>query len=375
MGCVRRAARLNALTFIVPGALRQLTGGYLFDSHVVDGLRRGGRVVSVVELDGSFPTADRVACEAAAAALAVQPDTRVVVIDGLAMPAFDGCLEAHARRLRIVGFVHHPLSLETGLTAVQASHFAAIETRSWRQLRGVICPSGATARAIADAGISTQRIAVVAPGTAKPCAAPARGRAPEQTAAVQGPDQPNAPCAVELLCVGAVTARKGQLQLVEALAGMAGAPWRLTCVGSLKRDSSTADALRAAIRSHGLDARVRLAGEIAARDLAAEYARADVFVLPSFHEGYGMACAEALAHGLPIVATHAGAIPDTVPAAAALFVGPGDVAALRAALGRIVQDTALRTRLASAAGAAGAALPDWPVAVDAWAAALDRLAA
>jgi glycosyltransferase involved in cell wall biosynthesis len=98
-------------------------------------------------------------------------------------------------------------------------------------------------------------------------------------------------------------------------------------------------------------------------------------VLPSFHEGYGMVFAEAMAHGMPIVAARAGAVPDTVPDSAGLLVPPGDAAALAAALRRIIGDHGLRRRLAAGAREAGAALPDWPQSVAAWAAALDRLAA
>ena len=109
--------------------------------------------------------------------------------------------------------------------------------------------------------------------------------------------------------------------------------------------------------------------------LAAAYDAADLFVLPSYHEGYGMAFAEALAHGLPIVATRAGAIPDTVPESAGILVPPGDVAALAAALSRVIEDRALLTRLSAGARAAGAALPDWNEAVAQWRNAIIRLSA
>jgi glycosyltransferase involved in cell wall biosynthesis len=88
-----------------------------------------------------------------------------------------------------------------------------------------------------------------------------------------------------------------------------------------------------------------------------------------------MVYAEALAHGLPIIATTAGAIPDTVPATASLLVPPGDAAALRDALRLMFTDTNIRARLAAGAVVAGKALPDWPTAVRRWAAALDELAA
>jgi glycosyltransferase involved in cell wall biosynthesis len=88
-----------------------------------------------------------------------------------------------------------------------------------------------------------------------------------------------------------------------------------------------------------------------------------------------MACAEALAHGLPVIATNAGAIPGTVPATASILVPPGDAPALREALRRVFVDERLRSRLATGAALAATALPDWPAAVPQWAAALDRLAA
>jgi glycosyltransferase involved in cell wall biosynthesis len=109
--------------------------------------------------------------------------------------------------------------------------------------------------------------------------------------------------------------------------------------------------------------------------LSAAYRAAHIFVLPSYEEGYGMVYAEALAHGLPVIATTAGAIPETVPANAALLVRPGDAVALRNALRQIITDVNLRERLAAFAALAAKALPDWPAAVRAWAAALDRIAA
>lgn len=348
-----------ALHFLVPGPLDQRTGGYLFDRHVVEGMRACGRSVSVVELPGRFPAADAYTRQACEAALEHLPDAAVAVIDGLALTGFARCLKRHAKRLRIVGFVHHPLALETGLPPAEAERYAALEARLWQLVRGVICPSAATARAVATTGVDAQRIAVAPPGTARPAAAVRR----------------SAGATVHLLAVGTLTARKGHALLIEALAQVRSAPWTLVCAGSLERDPGTVARVRAAVAAHGLADRVLLAGELSPAELARKYESADVFVLPSFHEGYGMAFAEALVYGLPIVTTTAGAIPDTVPAQAAIFVPPGDVYALRAALTRVIGDPTLRARLAAAAAYAGAALPSWPHAVARWVAALDRLVA
>lgn len=348
---------MTATAFLLPGALDQLTGGYLFDRHVIDGLRAMGREVSVIELPGRFPDADAIACTAAAQALASLANGSKAVIDGLALPAFADCLPAASKRLQLTGFIHHPLSLETGIGAVAAQHYAALEARLWPLLRGCICPGAQTAAAVIAAGVAAARVAVAPPGTARPASLPRK--APAET--------------LQLLAVGSITPRKGHALLIDALATLRDLPWHLTCVGSLERDATTATALRAMINTHDLGARVTLAGELPANALATAYEQADVFVLPSYHEGYGMAYAEALAHGLPVIATNAGAIPDTVPADAALLVAPGDVAALRNALQRILTDAALRAQLAVGAARAGAALPDWPAAVRAWADAFDRI--
>lgn len=347
------------LAFVSPGPLDQLTGGYLFGRGVVDGLRVAGRAVEVHALEGRFPDADDAALASAARALAALPDGAVVVIDGLALPAFTGCLAREAQRLRVIGFIHHPLSLESGLSAFEARRYADIEARLWPLLRGAICPSSVTASAVIAAGVPQARVAVTPPGTDKPEAIPERARS--------GP--------LRLLAVGTITPRKGHRLLVEALAGLSHLDWRLTCIGSLERDRDEASALRDAIAPVGLADRIVLLGERPQSEVAAAYRGADIFVLPSFHEGYGMAYAEALAHGLPVIATDAGAIRDVVPASAGVLVPPGDARALRDALLRVLTDTSLRARLAAGAARAAAALPDWPTAVRRWAEAVDRLAA
>ena len=143
----------------------------------------------------------------------------------------------------------------------------------------------------------------------------------------------------------------------------------LHCVGSA-RDADTAKALRAAIDAYGLRARVHLQGEVPSSKLQVLYDRADAVVLPSFFEGYGMVLAEALARGLPVVSTTAGAIAETVPRDAGILVPPGDALALRTALASLLDDRDRRARLAAGARAARATLPTWPQAVSRFAAAL-----
>ena len=350
---------MTALAFLVPGRLEQLTGGYIYDRKVVEGLRARGWTVSVAELAGRFPEADASARTSAAAALAGLPTGALAVVDGLALPGFADCLPAQSRRLRLVGLIHHPLAAETGLSPDLVRHYAALEARLWPQLHGLVCASAHTARQVVACGIAAQRVAVVSPGTDKPAGAAA----------------PRDAGALRLLAVGTVTPRKGHLLLVAALSGLRDFDWRLTCIGSLERDPAAVAALRRAIEASGLGDRIALLGEQPPAQLDEAFRRADLFALPSYHEGYGMAFAEALAHGLPVIATTAGAIPDTVPPEASLLVPPGDARALEGALRRVFTDASLRASLAAGAARSATALPDWPQVVDRWIDVLDRFAA
>ena len=127
------------------------------------------------------------------------------------------------------------------------------------------------------------------------------------------------------------------------------------------------------IRALRLEQRVRLLGEVNPTALSHCYAQADLFVLASHYEGYGMALAEALAHALPVLSTRAGAIPDTVPEHAGILVPPGDSGALADSLARLLREPQLRRRLALGAAAARAALPDWKQAAERFAAEIHRI--
>ena len=343
--------------FLVPGALDTRTGGYGYDRRIIEELRSAGWQVEVQSLGAGYPAPDADALALARRVVERLPDRATVVVDGLAFGLLAEIAEAHAGRLRWIALVHHPLALETGLQPTQQRALHESERRSLATARRVIVTSAATAQALAGFDVEPARIRVVEPGTDAAPLAPGSG----------GPG-------LSLLCVASVTPRKGHRLLIEALGGVRDRAWTLHCAGSLDLDPDCAAALAGAIEGAGLAARVRMHGECDEAGVQALYAGADAFVLPSFHEGYGMALAEALARGLPVVSTLAGAIPETVPADAGLLVPPGDVEALRRALARLLDDAALRTRLAQGARAARQRLPGWADRAQRFAAALEEAA-
>jgi glycosyltransferase involved in cell wall biosynthesis len=344
------------LHLLLPGSPDQRTGGYLYDRRIVEGLRALGRSVAVHPLPGRYPAVDAATVRAAEASLVRLPDGALTIIDALALPGVASALPEVRHRLRLVALVHHPASEEPGLAPTEAARLRAIEATALGAVQRVIVTSPFTARVVARLGVPAERIAVVVPGV---------DPAPPRVAAPATPPL--------LLCVATVTRRKGHLVLIEAFARIADLAWTLVCIGSLEREPDTAGAVRAAIEARGLSARIDLAGERAAAQLGAQYRRASLFVLASYYEGYGMVLAEALAHGLPIVATAGGAVSETVPEGAGLLVPPGDAAALAAALRCALSDDALYRRLAACATAAAATLPRWSDAAGSFAAELDRL--
>jgi len=354
---------MSSLVVVVPGDLEARTGGYGYDRRVIAGLRDRGWVVDIVPLDDTFPHAGPRARVEAARRLARIPDDGLVVVDGLALGALPEEAERERGRLRLVALVHHPLADETGLEPSAAAAFQVSESRALAAVRHVIVTSRRTAATLSGYSVTPERITVVEPGTDHAPVARA------YRAGAARADDEN----LVFLCVASLTPRKDHENLFNALATLTDRRWSLRCAGALNRDSSTVQRLLALLADAGLSQRVLLLGDLGEDQVAAEYDRADVFVLPTRYEGYGMAVAEALARGLPVVSTPTGAIADLVTSTAGILVPPGDPQALAAALGRVMDDAALRARLAAGAREVRARLPTWDATIDKMEAALSRI--
>lgn len=335
---------MNRVAFAVPGDLATPTGGFAYDRRIIAELERLGFAVDVIDLGDGFPAPGPATRAAALAALDRVPAGAAVIIDGLAYGTFAELADRYCPARRVIALVHHPLALETGLAADAAARLRTSERIALAAARHVVTTSDATARIlVADYAVPRDRITVAPPGSDR-----VTFRLPQDAS---GP--------VRLLSVGTLVPRKGYDVLIAALAAVADLDWRLTIVGARDRDPATAAKIEAQIAASGLTPRVTLAGAVPPERLAQIYAEADLFVLASRFEGYGMVFAEAISYGLPMIATTAGAIPETVPPGAGVLVPPDDVGALAAALRRLIADRDERARLAAAARAAAGQLPTW----------------
>jgi glycosyltransferase involved in cell wall biosynthesis len=342
----------------VPGDLASPTGGYVYDRRMIIELERLGWKIDVIDLGDGFPQPGAAQRDAARERLMNIPAGSPIIIDGLAFGVLPDVAPALSRDHALVALVHHPLAFESGLSAAQAERFRVSERAALASARGVIVTSATTARLlIAEYGVAVDRITIACPGVDP--APPARG---------------SSDGVIRLLAVGAIVPRKGYDVLIAALAMLKDSPWHLTIAGDRTRDAQTAAKLDGDILRFRLGEWISVFGAVSDERLAELYLQADLFTLASRYEGYGMVFMEAVAHGLPIVGTNAGAIPETVPAGAGLLVPPDDVAALASALRRVIENSAERQRMAAASREAARRLPTWQDSAKIFARALEAIA-
>lgn len=335
------------VAFAVPGDLAAPTGGYAYAREILARFADCGIDASHIALPGAFPFPDANDIAETERLFRAIPARTPLLIDGLAFGAMPHDLVA-ALPHPIAALVHHPLALETGLDGDVAARLERSERLALAAADHVIATSQTTAATLVhDYAVSRTKLTVAVPGVMP------RRRARSSGVAAQD-DR-----AVKLLSVGAISERKGYDILVAALSQIADADWTLDIIGSRDRNPDVAARLDDQIAKAGLGDRIRLSGAVTTGELERAYQEADLFVLSSRYEGYGMVLTEALACGLPIVSTTGGAAAQTVPDAAALKVAPDDPAALRAALVAIINDPQARAARGDAAWAVAERLPRW----------------
>ncbi|MEU4446446.1 glycosyltransferase family 4 protein [Actinosynnema sp. NPDC050801] len=321
------------LHFVLPGGVDDPTspsGGNVYDRRAVEGLRALGGQVREIAVPGAWPQPGEGARRELGRALAGIGDGAVVLLDGLVACGVPEVVVPHARRLRLVVLVHLPLADETGLAPADAARLDAAERECLRAASAVVATSPAAARRLAEHhGLAA--VHVVTPGT---------DPAPPAT----GTDG-----ASRLLCVASVTPRKGHDVLVEALAEVADLPWTCAFVGPVRWPVGEL------VDRHGLGDRIELTGPLGGEALARAYATADLFVLPSRAETYGMVVTEALARGVPVLAS---SVPDAL-GTGGLLLPAGDVPALARALRRWFTDGQWRRELRGRALARRRELSTW----------------
>ena len=310
----------------------QPTGGNIYDRRVCAGLAEAGWQVLVATVAAAWPARGSGAPADLARIVSAVPDGETVLIDGLIASPAAAQLLPHTGRIQMTVLLHMPLA------AVDTRPDADAERSERSVLRaaaGVVVTSEWTRRQILTRyRIPDRRVHVARPGADR-VAVTAR------------------PVPGHLICVGVLSRPKGQDLLVEALANLADRDWHCLLAGSLDRDPDFVEHLRTRITRLGYDRRVRLGGVLTGAALSHAYTTADLLVAPSRSETYGMTVTEALAHGVPVIATTVGGLPEAFGSTAngtgpGQLIPPGDPAALAAALSDWLSDESRRHRLRAA---------------------------
>ncbi|MFE1461978.1 glycosyltransferase family 4 protein [Streptomyces nigra] len=355
---------LRSVHFVMPGGVDDPaapSGGNAYDRRVSLDLPGFGWQVHKHAVAGAWPRPEAAARAELARTLREFPDGAVVLLDGLVACGVPEIVVPEAERLRLAVLVHLPLGDETGLEPSVAADLDARERTVLRAVDAVVATSDwAVRRLVSHHGLAPERVHVAAPGA-------------DIAPLASGTDGVS-----RLLCVAAVTPRKGQHRLVEALATVTDLPWSCSFVGGLNHDPVYVDELRSLIARHGLTDRLVLAGPQAGAELDASYNSADLMVLTSYAETYGMAVTEALARGIPVLATDVGGVPEAVGRAPdggvpGILVPPENPAAIAAELRGWFGEADVRRRLKAAARGRRAALNGWAGTARSLAAVLGRL--
>ncbi|MDQ0584505.1 glycosyltransferase family 4 protein [Streptomyces rishiriensis] len=355
---------LRSVQFVMPGGVddpANPSGGNAYDRRLCLDLPGFGWQVHKHRVSGSWPRPEAAARAELARTLREFPDGTVVLLDGIVACGVPEIIAPEAERLRLAVLVHLPLGDERGLAPEVAAELDAKEREVLRAVPAVIATSDwAVRRLVSHHGLAPDRVHVAAPGA-------------DIAPLASGTDGVS-----RLLCVAAVTPRKGQHRLVEALAAARDLPWSCVCVGGLGQDPEYVAHLRGLIAEYGLQDRLELAGPKTGADLDAAYASADLMVLTSYAETYGMAVTEALARGIPVLATDVGGLPEAVGRAPdggvpGILVPPEDPAALAVELRGWFGEADVRRRLKAAARGRRAALNGWATTAQSLAGVLGRL--
>ena len=329
---------------------RSPSGGNVYGRRIGAGLPTVGRAVAEIVVDGGWPDPDPAARARLAAELASLPDGADVLLDGLVACGTPEVVVPECGRLRVVVVVHLPLGDEQGPDPDTLASRRARERAMLHAAAAVVVTSPWSARRVTDLhDLPPARVHVAPPGVDPAPLAPAR------------------PDGGRLLALGALTPTKGHDVLVEALGAVPDLHWSARVTGP-QPDAAHAAAVRSLVARHRLGDRVELTGPVSGPALDAVWAETDLLVLPSRTETYGMVVTEALARGIPVLATATGGVPDTLGRAPGggvpgLLVPPGDPGALADALRRWLTESGLRADARRAARARRSLLDGWDVTV------------
>jgi glycosyltransferase involved in cell wall biosynthesis len=304
---------------IIYGRLDNLTGGWLYDRLLVEDLEQRGHTVTVIALNQQryiLNLADNFSGRLYRRLIDHGCD--LFLQDGLVHPSLAYLNRRIKRRQRrpLITIVHQVLSRQP-FKRLQRLFYQDVERRYFRSVDGFIFNSETTRTGV-ESLVGRPRPCVVATPGGDRLGCLRSDTLIDTRSRRRGP--------LQLVCVSNLTPNKGVLPLIAGLARLPPATWHLNLVGSLTMDRAYVNRIKAMIARHGLQDRIDMPGPLDGEALAAQLESSHVFVLPFSYEGFGIACLEAMAWGLPVVGSGRGALKEFVrDGINGVLIPPGDL--------------------------------------------------
>ncbi len=341
------------ISLAIYGSADQVSGGYLYDRMMADCLRRSGAEVEILPLrPGNYLSclADNFFSGLAETLQKKRPD--VLLQDELCHPSLFHVNPRLKKTLKcpLVSIVHH-LRTSEAHAGWPMRLYQRVERKYLETVDGFVFNSRTT-RAVLENFLGGERPSVVAyPGGdhVRPAITDAKVR-----------ERSRDPRGLKILFVGNVIPRKGLHTLIAALGRLRRESWHLTVAGSLSADIAYTERIRDLVARARIGDQVEMADAVGKDRLAELLETSHCLAVPSFYEGFGIVYLEAMAYGLPVIASTAGAIPEVIADGIEGFlVTPGDETALVARIDRFIHDRDLLAAMGLAAKKRYAGHPSW----------------
>jgi len=304
---------------LTSGNIHELTGGYLYNQRLAAGLSQKGHTVKVISL-AETPSDQSVLENALRRQLRQTEPGSCVVIDSIVLGMMNRVIKEHGNRYYFVGLVHLPATLDLHKTDKEME-LAENELESMNALNQLVVTGNYIKQLLEQAGLDGSKISIIEPGV---------DNFPRKR------DYAGLP--FELLCISNFSWIKGQMLLADALSRLTNRNWTLRMYGNMSAGKEYVDSLKKLIASRNLGGRIQLHDTLNREDISSAFLKADLFVLPTQFESFGMVLTESLAHGIPVVTTTAGNLVHTVPAGMGILTEPGNVDELSFVLNRLFTD-------------------------------------
>jgi glycosyltransferase involved in cell wall biosynthesis len=320
------------LHFLCPGDINSLTGSHIFTKRFAEGLKKNGHQITIHQLSNDFPFPSDKSLQTVQTILSLIPESDTIIFDNLISSSISALLKECAHRNHLICLFHLPLSIYPGFSVYQREMLAFSESESLGFIHHILAVGPFVEKFLLQQGIDKKKIILTFPGV-EDC--------PQKKIYQPKP--------YRLLSVANLIRSKGHVTLVKALSALNNINWILDCYGDLDLDRQYLADLQALIRRNNLQNKIFIHGTISGKALSDAYLSADLFIHPSEFETYGIALTEALAHGIPVIASTGGGTLSTVPASMGKFFKPDDVYGLETILEVVFENTEIYKKLCNEA--------------------------